>query len=254
MIDLQQIVAAVATVGARITGVLIFAPVLGSPALPMRIKVGFAIALTALLYPAVGSIRTAATPTAWLRVCLSELLLGALLGLATNLVFDAVQFAGQILGVQMGYSLANIIDPTSQVDTPVLSVFHQTIAILIFLRLDVHHWILRGLARSFEYLPSGAALGNGHVAEATWHAAACLWVCGLQIAAPALAATMMIDVILGFIGKASPQLPVMLLGVSVKSVAGLVTTVIAMAFWPRWFERYFAESIGLTERLLRLAH
>ena len=61
--------------------------------------------------------------------------------------------AGQILGFQLGYSLVNVIDPQTQVDTPVLSVFHQAVVLLLFLQLGVHRWLLRGLAKSFEYLP-----------------------------------------------------------------------------------------------------
>ena len=83
----------------------------------------------------------------------SELLIGVALGVATNIVFDGVQMAGQVLSVQMGYSLVNILDPQTQVESTVVATFHQTIAMLIFLRLNVHFWILRALARSFDYLP-----------------------------------------------------------------------------------------------------
>ena len=72
----------------------------------------------------------------------------------------------QILGVQMGYSLINILDPQTQVDTTVVAVFHQMVAFLLFLQLNVHHWILRGIASSFEYLSPGAVnLNRGLTAE-----------------------------------------------------------------------------------------
>ena len=74
---------------------------------------------------------------------------------SANLLFEAALMAGQILGVQIGYSLANVFDPQTQADTPVLSEFHRLAALLIFLQLDVHHWLLRSLVRSFAYLPPG---------------------------------------------------------------------------------------------------
>jgi len=253
VISLEQLVTAVFAVGLRVSGVLLFAPVIGSSALPARVKVGLAVALTALLFPAM-HVRIPLNGIAWLHVGFSELIIGIFLGLTTNIVFEGAQFAGQILGIQMGYSLVTVLDPTTQADTPVLALFYQMIATLIFLRLNVHHWLLRGVARSFELLPSGTMLSSGAVVKSALHSSSAIWVCGLQIAAPALLATMVADVILAFIGKASPQLPVMLIGVSLKSTLGLLTTIAALALWPGWFECHFAESIASMERLLRLAH
>ena len=56
------------------------------------------------------------------------------MGIATNVVFEAVQLTGQVLGIQMGYSLVNILDPQTQVDTPVMAMFYQSIVMLLFLR------------------------------------------------------------------------------------------------------------------------
>ena len=98
---------------------------------------------------------------------LSEALIGMLLGLAVQFVFEAAQLAGQVMGMQVGYGLVNILDPNTQVDTPVLSVFSQTMAMLIFLQLGVHRWLVRALAASFTYLPAGTALATGEHDPAT---------------------------------------------------------------------------------------
>ena len=71
--------------------------------------------------------------------------------------------------MQMGYSLVNILDPMTQVDTTVLSVFSQTMALLIFLSLDVHHWIIRAVAHSFDYLPPGSASINAAFTSQVLH-------------------------------------------------------------------------------------
>ena len=165
---------------------------------------------------------------------------------------EAVQLAGQILGVQMGFSLVNIIDPQTQVDTPVLAIFHQLVTLLLFLQMNVHHWLLRGLARSFAYLPAGSLTGSLVSAQFLLRSAGGIFLAGVQIAAPALAATLIADIMLGFLGKASPNLPVLFLGLSVKSVLGLVVIMAALAAWPRVLEKHFMEAIGLGEQLLHL--
>ena len=84
-----------------------------------------------------------------------EFLIGVGMGIATNVVFEAAQMAGQVLGVQMGYSLVNILDPQTQVDTTVIALFYQSIVMLLFLRMDVHYWLLRAIGNSFLYMPPG---------------------------------------------------------------------------------------------------
>ena len=75
----------------------------------------------------------------------------------------------------------------------------------------------------------------------------------MQIAAPSLAATLVADVALGFLGKASPQLPVLFIGIAVKNLIGLMVMIAAIAYWPRVFGSQFERGVELAERLLHLA-
>ncbi len=252
-VQLEDMVMAAGFVGLRVSGLLVFAPFLGSNVIAPRVKAGLVVLLTALLYPVAGPRGLSLTAAGLLRVGMGELLIGVLMGLAVQFVFEAAQFAGQAMGTQVGYGLVNILDPNTQVDTPVLATFSQLMVTLIFLRLEVHRWLLRALARSFAYLPPGAAHASGELSRQLLQAAGGIFLAGVQIAAPALVATMLADLVLGFVGKASPQLPVMLLGLSLKSMLGLTILALALAFWPTMFERYFISSIHWAERLLQLA-
>ena len=253
-LQLETVIAAVAFVGARVSGLLVFTPFLSSNAIAPRIKAGFAVLVTAVLYPVCGPRGLSLTAAGAVRLMLAEALVGMLIGLAVQFVFEAAHFAGQVMGMQVGFGLVNIIDPSTQVDTPVLAVFSQTVAMLIFLQVGVHRWLIRALANSFTYLPAGASLANGETAGALLHAAKGIWLAGVQIAAPALIATLLIDLVLGFLGKASPQLPVLFLGLSVKSMAGLLILALSLKYWPAILERHFTSAIHWSERLLQLGH
>jgi flagellar biosynthesis protein FliR len=252
-ISLIHVMGAVLTIGIRLTGVMMFAPFFGSVAIPARVKAMFVLAMTALLYPMVSAQIPELTISQWPMVIFVELMIGAGVGVVMNLVFDGVQMAGQVLSVQMGYSLVNIMDPQTQVESTVVAMFHQSIAMLIFLRLNVHFWILKALVHSFDYLP----VTTGHISASfttyVLRAGASVFATGIQIAAPVLAATIVADVALGLMGKASPQLPLMVLGPAIKSILGLVVLISALKFWPDMFERLFANSVTQTERLLHLA-
>lgn len=252
-LNLEELVSAAVFTGARVAGLMTFCPFLGSDAVPMPVKAALTVLITALLHPLHGPVALAVGGWQWAQIALGEAMIGLLLGLTANFLFEAALLAGQILGVQIGYSLANVFDPNTQADTPVLSSLHQMAALLIYLSLDVHHWLLRALARSFAYLPPASALATGAVAGGLLHAAGGIFLSGLQIAAPSLAATLLADVTLGFLGKASPQLPVLFVGIAVKNLLGLAVLLGAMAYWPRLFNEQFARGVRLGESLLHLA-
>ena len=240
-------------VGARIGMLMVFAPFLGSQAIPARVKAGLTVALTALLYPVYAPRVIPAGLFPWPQILAGEMLAGLMLGLTVHFVFDGVQLAGQVVGFQMGYSLASVLDPESQIDTPVLAIFHQAIALLIFLQIDGAHLLLRALTKSLEYLPPGAVAVTPATAEGMVRAAMGMLLVAVQIAAPVLAVTLLTDVALGFIGRASPQLPVLFLGLSVKNLAGLAVLIGALAFWPGVLGRMFTSAVASAERLLHLA-
>lgn len=253
-LHLDQLLAAAVFVGARVSGLMVFCPFLGTTAIPIPLKAGLTLLLTALLYPLHGPLQLDLHSWEWAGVALTEVVIGLLLGLAATFMMEAPMMAGQILGVQMGYSLATLFDPQTQADTPVMAEFHRLAALLIFLQLNVHHWLLRALVRSFAYLPASATLAGFGSVGALLHAAGGIFLAGLQIAAPGLAATLVADVALAFLGKASPQLPVLFIGLAVKNLLGLAMLIGILAYWPQSFSERFAQSVGLGERLLHLAH
>ncbi len=240
-------------IGVRLSGLFLFAPFLSSGAVPPRIKAGLVAALSFVLYPMVAPRFPAMPLEQWPLVVFGELLVGAATGIATSIVFDAVQMAGQILSVQMGYSLISILDPQTQAESTVVATFHQSIAMLIFLRFDVHLWLLRGISESFAYLPPGSAHLNGAFVKTALAAGAAVFVVGVQLAAPVLSATFFTDIILGLLGRASPQLPVLVLGPAVKSLLGLGLLAATLKYWPTLFRGLFLNAVHQGETLLHLA-
>jgi flagellar biosynthetic protein FliR len=252
-ISFTTVIAAAFLIGVRVSGVMWFAPFFGSVSIPPRIKVVLALAITAALYPVYSSRVPAISPSEWPVTIAREAIVGLATGLTTNLVFEAAQVAGQILSIQVGYSLVNLLDPNTQVDSTVMAVFHQTLAMIIFLALDVHHWMLRAVAHSFDYLPVGTATLNPLLVKALLHQGAVILEVSLQIAAPVLAATLLIDLVLGLLGKSSPQMPLMLLGPAIKSMLGVLLLQMTISRWPRLFEGFFFTSMTYTEQILHLA-
>ena len=246
-------ISAAMLIGVRVSGLMLFMPFLSSPGFPAPVKVVLTVAVTALLYPAYRPVLPESPGLGWLGVVSGELMLGLMLGLAVQLVVEAAQMAGHILGVQAGYSLVTLLDPQTQADTPVMATFNQLVALLIFLQLNVHHWLLRGLAASFSYLPPGSLLSHFKVGIELVRAAGAIWLVGLEIAAPVVVATLLVDVTLGFLAKAAPQMPVLFVGLSIKTMLSLTVFAGTLVLWPRLLEQRFAAGIALGERVSHLA-
>jgi flagellar biosynthetic protein FliR len=252
-IPLLQVMLALLAIGVRVSGLMLFAPFFGSTAIPARIKATLTLAITFLLYPMVQHSIPVLTLGEWPMLVFSELLVGLALGIVTSLVFDAVQMAGQILSIQMGYSLINILDPNTMVQSTVIATFHQLLVMLIFLRLDVHLWLLKALGDSFSYLPPGSAHLSRPFLMTALGAGSRVIEVGVEIAAPVLSATLAVDLVLGLLGKASPQLPLMLLGPAIKSLLSMMILFISLKYWPDIFRALFMRSIQATDQLLHLA-
>jgi flagellar biosynthetic protein FliR len=252
-LPLLTIISGLLTIGVRLSGLMLFAPFFGSIVIPARVKAVLVLAITVLLFPSVGHGLTTHSIGDWPFLVLTEFMIGAAMGIATNLVFDAVQLAGQVLGVQMGYSLVNILDPQTQVDTTVIALFYQSIVMLLFLRMDVHYWLLRAIGNSFLYMPPGATKLSGLFTLTILKMGGEVFGLGVQIAAPVLSATLVADIVLGLLGRASPQMPLMLLGPAVKSILGLLILIATLKYWPDLFRHLFLNSLANGERILHMA-
>lgn len=247
------ILASVFAIGLRVGGLMTFAPFFSHTAITHRTRIALTGVLTLILYPIVGNQDLPAGLAGWAGIVGHETMIGLGIGMTLRFVFEGMQLAGQVLGFQLGFSLVNVIDPQTQVDTPLLAIFTQLVSMLIFLQLEIHHWVLRGLGKSFEYLPVGAEMLPGAVSSLITGAGG-IFVIAVQVAAPIIVATFLADIAVGFLAKASPQLPVLFLAIPVKSLLGYAVIIGAAPFWVGTAERYFLRAVESMESFLRLAN
>ena len=228
---------------------MVFAPFFGNAVIPPRIKAGLTLLLTIVLFPSQAAAPAIHQIADWVSTIGSEAVVGLTMGLLMSFVFEAVMMAGQIAGFQMGLNMEAAIDPTTQASSPVLGVAYESLAMLVFLSLDLHYWVLKGIASSYTYLPVGTARitteGAKTIISASSHM---LWV-GVELAAPILAATVVTDLLMGFMSKASPQMPIIFTAIPVKVVIGLMLFGLTVGLWPRLLATNFNRALADTEHL-----
>lgn len=234
----------------RLSGLFVFAPVFSSQALPARVKSTMLIVLTAVIAPIAVTL-PAAHAELGLRTVLGELSVSALLGLSLALLNELVSFTGQLLGIQFSFSLVNLLDPNSQVQTPLLAQMFGMFEIAVLLAAGLHRTILAALMSSFLVVPLGAALAPRSFGIGLVGMAGGVFLAALQLAAPVLSATLLVEVGIALMARVSPQLPVLALTIPAKTVVGYVTLLGSLALWPAFFEARFAGLLSGAQTMLR---
>ena len=247
--DWGNFLAALALVLVRLSGMVVFAPFFSSTALPLRTKAVFVGVVAYLLAPLV-----AALPLAHISISFSallgELAVGLVYGLTLTLLTEMMLFAGQVAGMQFSFSAVNLIDPTSSIQTPLLGDLFQLMGTLVVITAGLDRILLASVVRSFRVVPLGSYALAPNTAMAVVRAAGGIFLAAMELAAPVLAATMLVEVAVSLLGKLSPQLPVMSLTVPIKTMTGFVLMTGALALWPRFIEARFAGLLDLAERLI----
>jgi len=233
---LFSIVPVYAMVFFRIAGMMIFAPLFGSGRIPRRVKV----LMTAILaFSIAGAVPApAAMPaTMWeLTVGIAgEMAFGLAMGLAMSLTFIAVQWAGEIIGQQMGFNLAAVFDPQFGAQGSLVGDLMYMLALVIFLCLPAefggpgHHALLRGVRDSFDSLPLLSLGVNMSLLELLFGLLQTTTTLALQLAAPILVTMLVVDLSLGLIGKTMPQFNIMTTGTTLRSVVGMIVLILGIA-------------------------
>lgn len=192
----------------RVAAVIGSTPVFSGAQTPRKVKAGLSLILAVILYPQVREGISIAQASALHLVIMGgyEILVGLLLGFVGQLLFTAAQFGGTVIGYQMGFAAANILDPQSHQQIQLLSQFQSVVAMLVFLAVDGHHIFFRAMARSFDVLPPGTVGDATRAVPFVVDLSSQMFVLGLQLSAPILVVLLLSDFILGIMSRVFPQL------------------------------------------------
>ena len=249
MTDWNTFLSAMTLALVRVSGMVAFAPFFSSKALPVRAKAVFVGAVAFLLAPLVAELPHARA-TIDFSALLGELAVGLVYGLCLALLNEMLIFAGQIAGLQLSFSLVNLLDPGSTIETPLMGELFQLMGTLVVIAAGLDRILLASLVRSFRAVPLGEFALQPASALAIVEAAGGVFLAALELAAPLLAATMLVEFAIALMGKLSPQMQTMSLSVPLKTITGFAVLTGSLALWPRFIEARFAGLLDMAGRLI----
>lgn len=238
---------AAALIAMRVTGLVWVAPVLSARSVPAAAKTALSVLLVIVLWPVV-AVETRVEVN--VLTILSELLIGVTLGLAAAIFIAAAESAGDMLAVQMGLSGANVVDPMSSTQMPVIGQFLGLFVTALIVGVGGHVMILRTLGSSLGELPLGAPIEIGEgVMGVVGLGSQLLWL-GLRFAAPVIAAMMIGNAALGVLGRTVPQINLLVVAFPVQISIGLFVLSVSLPLIAGAFTGWSEDYSGLARDLI----
>jgi flagellar biosynthetic protein FliR len=214
----------------RVAGLMIFAPLLGSARIPARIKVLLGLVLALGMCASVRSPVTLPHTTWELALGIGgEMAFGIAMGMVLSFTFVAAQWAGEMIGQQMGLNLSEVFDPQFGASGSLIGELYFMLTLVVFLLTGAHRVMIAGLRKSFDALPLLSLAIDRPLLDTLVGLFESCTVLAVQLAAPMLVTTLVVDLALGCIGKAMPQMNVLTAGLSIRSLLGFAVIVVGLA-------------------------
>ncbi|MDD2091688.1 flagellar biosynthetic protein FliR [Pseudomonas guariconensis] len=213
----------------RVTAVLMTMPIFGTRMLPARVRLYAALAITVVIVPGLPPLpEIDPLSLRGVLLCGEQIIVGALFGLALQMLFQAFVVAGQVIAVQMGMAFASMMDPANGVNVAVVSQFMTMLVSVLFLVMNGHLVVFEVLTESFTTLPIGSALMVNHFWEMAGRMS---WVlgAGLLLVLPAITALLVVNIAFGVMTRAAPQLNIFSIGFPLTLVLGMAIFWVTLA-------------------------
>jgi flagellar biosynthetic protein FliR len=242
---------------ARIFALLAVAPLMNSGSIPNIARVSLALLVSFLVFPGVldGGYPIPQQGLQYVLLILGEALIGIITGFFLVLVFAIFQLAGQLFSLQMGFGASQVFDPLSQIQIPLVGQFLNIIAMLIFVTVSgFQQLFMIGVSRSFEAVRAvDLVLIREDIAWAILTRLTRLFEHAMVIAFPILGTLFLIYVAMGLLGKAAPQMNLLILGFPISIFVAFLILFLAMPIMAEAFERVIDEGFEVILRFYRAA-
>ncbi len=227
----------------RFSAMMVTAPIYSNVQVPVRLRIGLAMMVTLVMMP-LQLARTPklpmADPGALVLAIAGELVMGLILGFVTMLLVHAIQFAGYMIGLQMGFGMDQVYDPNSGGQVTSLALFLTAVATVTFLLMDGHHWLLIALGRTLDVVPLGKFAMTGRVLEQMMAAYDGMLTIVFTLLLPILGILLLAEMALAIMNRVMPQMNVFVAGFPIKIGLGILSIFLGLPLMVAYFDDLFA--------------
>lgn len=230
MVELVPKISVLLLIFVRVSAFFVTIPLFSYKTIPSQLKIVLAFVLSWMMYYTF-SIEAFTINGDYLLLVLKEAVVGLVLGLVVYIVFSAVQIAGGFIDFQMGFAMANIVDPQTGAQSPLMGQLFNFLLLLVFLAINGHHLVLDGIFYSYQFMPIDQffpKFGDAESVEYIMKLFVAVFAIAFQMSAPIIATLFLVTLALGITGKTVPQLNIFVVGFPIKIAVGFILLIIMM--------------------------
>lgn len=227
----------------RISTFVYAAPFFNTPNTPQRVKVGFSIALAVLVY----TVKLNGTPYTYTGlldyagIVLTEASIGLILGMVTQVCVQIILFAGHIIDVDMGLSMATLFDPTSKTQVGIMGNFYYYMLSLMLIVTGLYRYLVSAIVDTYDVIPVGGAVFKPSLYTIILNLMSDYMVIGFRIALPMFACILLLNCVLGVLARIAPQMNMFVMGMQLKIFVGIIVITFTIIMMPSVSSKIFDE-------------
>ena len=235
----------------RISGFIVAAPIFSLRNIPMRVKTILAIAIAVIVFNVVPYREiNYSTTIDYAFIVILEMIAGLIMGFMANVSYYILSFAGQIIDQEMGFSMVNQYDPITSTQVTVTGNLYTYAVMLMVLVTNMHHYLIRAIADSFQVLPVGRVSLDFSIYEVMKRFVVDYFVIGFRIVLPIFASMLVVNTILAILARVAPQMNMFVIGLQLKVFVGLVVLVLMVMMITGVADLIFQEMMSMIKETI----
>ncbi|WP_186577457.1 flagellar biosynthetic protein FliR [Aquibacillus kalidii] len=236
----------------RVTAFFVTIPIFSYRNVPTHFKIGIGFFLAWIVF-FTGPIPELPIDGMFILLLLKEIIVGLALGLIAYIVLSAIQIAGGFIDFQMGFAIANVVDPQTGAQSPLMGQYFYTIALLFLFTVNGHHLIINGIMYSFDTIPIDSLidLGDGNTIAFILQTFSQMFLIAFQMSIPIVGCMFLVDVALGIVARTVPQLNVFVVGLPLKILVALFVLIIFIGIYVMLVKDLFELMLETMQGLMR---
>ena len=238
-------------IAVRVTVMLSMVPILSARQIPLLVRFGLGLLLTFVISRTVPTLPATLDLGQLTAAIMSQAFIGLVFGFVAFLVFTGIQFAGEILDIQIGFAVVNIVNPITQQQVTIVGEFELALATILYLAADAHHYLIQGIAGSFALVSLPYVVITYDLTHSVLGFFTQALFLVFQIAAPVAIALFLTNVGLGLMARVAPQMNVFVVGFPLQISIGLIMLIVSLPLMGNVLPQVFAEAPRQYDTILR---
>lgn len=236
----------------RLSAFFFAAPITSAPQIPRKLKVGIALFVSFVVYNSIKVDMPAYVDViSFAIIIMQEAITGLVLGYITAACLYIVNYSGRLIDMEIGLSMANMMDPSTRLQTSITGSFYTQMVTIMLLISNMHYYLIRAIIDSFKYIPLGGAVFKAGLYEIFTSFIVDFFIIGFRIVLPIFATMLIVNVVLGVLARIAPQMNMFVVGMQLKVLGGLVILSIIVSTLPMIADFLFDEMKKYSDLIMR---